>query len=97
MNRIIFFVVSLVTFISVGYLSLIFFDMSGVIFKKWGHWDLVSLKISTICMVIALIVGSLFASAFIKINLRKLIFRINVVLLLIWIAFLSLGGVGIIW
>jgi len=96
-SRVMFGFILLTTLCSVGYFCLIFFDIAGVIFKKWGHGNFLFLKISTISFVFFLIIGNILVATLLKIAPKKIVLYINATLLIVWLLLISLGAVGIIW
>lgn len=96
MHKFVLTITSLATLCSIGYFSLIAFDMSVMVSKNWRHDQLLLLQTSTVVSAISLLVATSLVSYFLKSNSKSVIFGLNFTLLLAWLFLLIFGMIGII-
>ncbi|NMR27966.1 hypothetical protein HH219_20935 [Pseudoalteromonas sp. NEC-BIFX-2020_015] len=88
--------VFIATMCSIGYLSLIIYDMSVMVAKNWNHGHLLFLQSTTIISVFSLIMATLVAAFFLKAKQKKVLLGGNFIILFVWISLLIFNVVGII-
>lgn len=96
MQKFILSIVFIGTLFSVGYFSLITFDMSTMLSKNWNHGQLLFLQKSTVASVISLLLVTSMTSYFLKSKFKNILMGINLILLLAWVLLLSFRMIGVI-